>query len=63
MARCKLRVEDVAERTGYTVGTVYEYVRKGVLPPPRERVGTTMLFAAEDIAFFNRTRRKRRARS
>jgi DNA-binding transcriptional MerR regulator len=62
MAGCKLRVEDVAKRTSYTVGTVRQYVSRGVLPPPRERIGNVTLFAAEDIRFYLQTRPKRKAK-
>jgi predicted site-specific integrase-resolvase len=52
-----LRIADVADRTGLTIGTVRNYCCWGILPPPRQRVGTVMFFAAEDIAFYMKTRR------
>lgn len=47
-----LRIAEVAERTGLTVGTLYNYVSEGIAPTPRARVGTVALFAPDDIDFF-----------
>lgn len=55
-----LRIEQVAKRTGYTLSTLRSYSSDGILPPPRKRIGTTMLFAAADIDFFMKTRKTAR---
>jgi predicted DNA-binding transcriptional regulator AlpA len=47
-----MRITDVAKMTGLTLGTCYVYVSGGILPPPRERIGTAMIFDREDIEFF-----------
>jgi excisionase family DNA binding protein len=53
--RKNMRIKDVAEMTGLTLGTCYMYVSSGVLPPPRERIGTVMIFAREDIHAFKKS--------
>ena len=47
-----IRIEEVARLTGLSRNTLYTYCRKGMLPPPRLRVGPVMLFHPEDIAVF-----------
>jgi len=47
-----LRIAEAAAFCGFTEGTARKYVQAGILPPPRERVGTVMFFAPEDLRFF-----------
>jgi hypothetical protein len=47
-----MRIADVAKATGLTLGTCYAYASAGILPPPRQRIGTVMIFCREDIEFF-----------
>ena len=41
-----LRTQDVAEMTGLAVSTVYSYLHRRIIPPPRERIGGVGLLSA-----------------
>jgi predicted DNA-binding transcriptional regulator AlpA len=47
-----IRIEQAAEMTGYTVGTLHNYASAGSFPPPRERIGVVGFYAREDIRAF-----------
>jgi predicted DNA-binding transcriptional regulator AlpA len=57
-----LQIEEVAERTGLKLNSLYAYRSRGILPPPRLRFGNVMLFAKEDISYFIRNYKGRPAR-
>ena len=49
-----LRTQDVAEMTGLAVSTVYSYLHRRIIPPPRERIGGVGLFHPRDVRAFMR---------
>ena len=55
-----LGVQEIAERTGLTVGTVQVYSSLGKLPPPDQTVngGRTKLWTTATIDRWNQTRGK-----
>jgi predicted DNA-binding transcriptional regulator AlpA len=50
--RTLIRIEQAAEMTGYTVGTLHNYASAGLFPPPRERIGIVGFYARQDIKEF-----------
>jgi predicted DNA-binding transcriptional regulator AlpA len=60
-----LTVQEVAERTGYSVGTIYIYSLQPRFPPPVARLGGLKFYDPESIDDWKRwhagkDRRKRR---
>jgi predicted DNA-binding transcriptional regulator AlpA len=55
--------KEVAEFTGYTLGTIRQFAHLGYLPPPRKRIGSCLFFAREDIRQFMRDRAPKRRRN
>jgi predicted DNA-binding transcriptional regulator AlpA len=66
MLKGMLSIEEVAARSGLTVGTLWNLAsKKDDLPPPRMVIGKRHFYAKEDIIFWLRNRidgrrRKRR---
>jgi hypothetical protein len=63
MLKQYLSIEQVAERTGYTLGSLRQFSASGDLPPPAETIGCRHFYLREDIAAwlqFNRTNPRRR---
>jgi predicted DNA-binding transcriptional regulator AlpA len=59
-----LRIQEVADRLGYSHQSMYAVTRRRDFPPPCERVGIVLFYDPETIDFWAKTtklqRRKRR---
>lgn len=59
MAAVTLTYTEVAEMTGLTVESLYEYQRRGTMPAPDGYLGRTPWWRLSTIQRWNRIRRRR----
>jgi predicted DNA-binding transcriptional regulator AlpA len=51
-----LLASEIAERTGFMLGSLYHLMRRPDFPPPIATVGKVKIFDPADIDFWKRTR-------